>query len=163
MNRLCLLSSTTTTPNKSALHAAKWVHAYSGHLVIKRYNKKYGVSLLDCVKELTMLGRPDAPEDLRKYKKWKEERRKAKRARQERAGEQKEVQACFGEHDWVAHAWGYVPLEQSTDELSAADDYTDWPPRKKRAVRTLRELSYVKWVKATTPRVLDVGDEDLPF
>jgi hypothetical protein len=46
-------------------HAARWVHAYSGKLIIRKYNKKYGISLKDSVKELAMLGLPISIRDFR--------------------------------------------------------------------------------------------------
>lgn len=118
--------------------AAKWVPAYAKRLVVKKYLKKYGVSLKDCVKELAMLGRPDPRGDLRHYNQWKAEKREARRARQDRAREQQ------------------APPEPPFNPCN-------WDPRKKKAVRRLGELRQVRWAKEARA-ILDADySDEIPF
>ena len=135
-----------STQQERIKHASKWVSTYTGKLIIRRYNKKYGISLKDCVKELAMLGLPISMNDLQEYNKFKKEKRQNKLAKKERLLEQQEMpkqELCFGDDD-------YIPLF--------------WTPKTKRTVRTLGDLNYVK------RRSLDIFtaerclcDDEIPF
>ncbi len=122
------------TQEERLKHAARWVHRYSGRLIIRKYNRKYCISLKDCFKELAMLGLPITMKDLREYRKFQKQQRENKMAKKQRAL----AQEASVNRDTIEEFCFYCP-----------DGHLiiGYPARRKTAVRDINDLNYVKRIR----------------
>lgn len=128
-------------------NAAIWVNRYTGRNLIKKYNRRYSISLVDCVKELAMLGLPITMDDLRKYKKAQAQRREQKKAHKLRQAEEAAIKECqLHEEFWFDNV--EMVLESPK-------------PNKRRLVRSIDMLGFIRLMHFPKEIYLDEGD--VPF